>query len=66
MKIKHRQNVYVVLRHDFSGSDVVVASCYSATKADELVGEYTQLFKDKGFKDEEYYFYSTLTTYYDE
>lgn len=62
---KHRQNVYGVMRHDFSGNDVLVAVAGDAEVADNLVGEYQQMFKDKGFSEDEAYFYSTITTYYD-
>ena len=58
--------MWVVLRHDFSGKDVVIASCLSEQKAEELVGEYEQQFSDKGVPKEESYFYTTLTIFYDE
>lgn len=63
--VKNKSNIYVVLRHDFSGTDVVVATCLSSEKADDLVGEYTQLFLDKGFTTDEFYFYATISVFYD-
>jgi len=63
--IKNRSNIYLVLRHDFSGSDVVVAACKSPEKADDLVGEYTQIFADKNISEDESYFYSTVVIWYD-
>lgn len=63
--IKNKSNVYLVIRHDFSGSDVVVAACKTPEKADNLVGEYTQLIADKGISQDESYFYSTLVIFYD-
>ena len=63
--VKNKSNIYVVLRHDFSGTDVVVATCLSSEKADDLVGEYSQLFIDKGFSMDEVYFYSTIAIFYD-
>ena len=62
---KHRGNLFIVMRHDFSGNDVVVAACATANGADDLVGEYQQMFKDKGISEDESYFYSTITTFYD-
>jgi len=53
------------MRHDFSGTEVPVASCLSLEKADDLVGEYTQLFADKGISPDESYFYSTVVIFYD-
>lgn len=63
--IRNKSNVYLVLRHDFSGSDVVVAACKTPEKADNLVGEYTQMFADKNISQDESYFYSTLVIFYD-
>jgi hypothetical protein len=63
--IKNKSNLYLVLRHDFSGSDVVVAACKTPERADELVGEYSQLFVDKGISPDESYFYSSLVIFYD-
>lgn len=63
--IKNKSNIYLVVRHDFSGSDVVVAACKTPERADDLVGEYTQMFADKGISEDESYFYPTLTTFYD-
>lgn len=62
--MKNKSVMYVVLRHDFSGRDVVVACTASYDKANDLVGEYQQEYKDRGFSDEECYFYMTGTTYY--
>ena len=64
MNIKNRQTLYAVLRHDFSGKDVVVAVVADAEQADELAGEYEQLFLDKGFDKETCYFYTTGTVFY--
>lgn len=63
--IKNKAHLWVVLRHDFSGQDIVVASCLTAEKADELVGEYEQQFSDLGIPKEQSYFYTTLTIFYD-
>ena len=63
--IKDRSYLSAVMRHDFSGNDVLVALCKTTEKAEDLVGEYTQLFLDKGFKPEECYFYPTVSIYYD-
>lgn len=63
--IRNKSNVYLVLRHDFSGSDVVVAACKTPEKADNLVGEYTQMFADKGISQDESYFYASLVIFYD-
>lgn len=63
--IKNKSNIYLVSRHDFSGHDVVVASCKTPERADDLVGEYTQLFADKGISQDESYFYSTIVIFYD-
>ncbi len=63
--LRNKTNIYTVLRHDFSGSDVVVAACKSAEKADNLVGEYTQMFADKGISEDESYFYASIVIYYD-
>jgi hypothetical protein len=62
---KHRGHLYIVMRHDFSGNDVVVAATATAEGADNLVGEYQQMFKERGFSEDEAYFYATITTYYD-
>lgn len=61
--MKNKDNVFVVMRHDFSGSDAVCCACCSTERADELVGEYTQMFLDRGFKDE-FYFYAVATPLY--
>lgn len=63
--LKNKSSLFPVLRHDFTGNDCVVAICLTPEKADDLVGEYTQLFKDKGFQDDEFYFYSSMSIYYD-
>jgi len=52
------------MRHDFSGNDSVCCACVSSEKADELVGEYTQAFKDRGFTEQECYFYPVATPLY--
>lgn len=62
--VKNKSTMYVVLRHDFSGRDVVVACTDSYDRADDLVGEYQQVYLDRGFSEEECYFYKTGTTYY--
>lgn len=58
--------IYHVVRHDFSGTDVIVASSKTAEKAENLRDEYEQLFIDKGFKQEEFYFYVTTSTFYNQ
>lgn len=63
--IKNKENLYAVMRHDFSRKDVLIAICKTPEKADDLVGEYTQDFLDRGFSNEEFYFYSTATVFYD-
>lgn len=63
-KIKNRQTLYAVMRHDFSGKDVVCAVCADPQQADDLSGEYEQAFYDKGFSKEETYCYVTGTTFY--
>jgi hypothetical protein len=62
---KNKQTLYAVLRHDFSGVDVLVAVCRSPEKADDLQGEYSQLFTDRGISPDESYFYTTGVIYYD-
>lgn len=62
--MRNKSTIYVVLRHDFSGRDVVVACCSNYERADDLVGEYQQQYKDRGFSEDECYFYMTGTTYY--
>ncbi len=64
--IKNKSNLYAIMRHDFSGSDVLCALCKTAEKAEELEGEYTQIYLDKGFSPEEAYFYVTGSIYYDQ
>lgn len=63
--LRNKANIYLVVRHDFSGHDVPVASCKTPERADELVGEYTQLFTDKGVSQDESYFYSSIVIFYD-
>ena len=63
---KHRGNVFAVMRHDFIGNDTVVAVTATPEGADNMVGEYQQMFIDKGISEDEVYFYSTITTYYDQ
>lgn len=63
--IINKSNLCAVLRHDFSGKDVLIAICKTPEKADDLVGEYTQDFLDRGFSNEEFYFYATTTVFYD-
>lgn len=65
MNIKNRQTLYAVLRHDFSGKDCIIAIAADAERADNLAGEYEQLFQDKGIGKEEAYFYVTGATFYD-
>jgi cupin superfamily acireductone dioxygenase involved in methionine salvage len=62
--MKNKSIMYVVLRHDFSGRDVVVAATDSSHRADDLVGEYQQEYTDRGFTQDECYFYKTGTVYY--
>lgn len=63
--VKNKSYLPAVMRHDFTGNDVLVAICKTPEKADDLVGEYTQLFIDKGFTSDEVYFYSTMSIFYD-
>lgn len=63
--VKNKSNIYLVLRHDFSGTDVPIASCKTPEKADDLVGEYQQMFSDKGVSEDESYFYATAVIFYD-
>ena len=65
-QVKNKSYLAAVMRHDFSGKDVLVSICKTPERADELVGEYTQLFLDKGFTEDEVYFYATLTIFYDQ
>ena len=62
--MKHKDNIFIVMRHDFSGQDAVCSATIDSEKADELVGEYTQQFRDRGFTEEECYFYSVATPLY--
>lgn len=64
-QLSNKSTLYVVMRHDFSGKDVVIAIAKTAEKADNLEGEYTQLYIDKGFRDDEFYFYVVATMFYD-
>ena len=63
--IKDRSYLSAVMRHDFSGNDVLCCLCKTVERAEELVGEYTQLYLDKGFTNEQVYFYPTISIYYD-
>lgn len=63
--VANKANLCAVMRHDFSGKDVLIAICKTPEKADDLVGEYTQDFLDRGFSEEEVYFYTTTTVFYD-
>lgn len=62
--LRNKQNMYVVVRHDFDGKDVVIACSSEQERAYELEGEYQQMFIDKGVSMDESYFYTVLTTYY--
>lgn len=64
MNIKNKQTVYCITRSDFSGNSTVVAATADLERADELVGEYTQLFIDRGYTEDEVHFYSQATTFY--
>ncbi len=63
--IKHRSTLYAVMRHDFSGQDVLCAITATPEGADNLKGEYEQDFYDKGFSPDEIYFYTTASIFYD-
>lgn len=63
-KIKNKQTVYTLSRHDFSGRDVVLAVSDSFDKIHDLEGEYTQAMLDAGCTNEEFYFYITGATFY--
>ena len=60
--LSNRQTVFAVMRHG-DGGDIIVAVSNSLERAEELAGEYEQMFLDKGFKDE-FTFYVTGTTFY--
>jgi len=64
MVIKNKQLLYLVVRHDFTRNDVVVAVTADSDRADELKGEYEQQFIDRGFNPEELYFYVACSTFY--
>lgn len=64
VKTKHRDLVFPIMRHDFSGTDVCCAVAGDMDTADNLVGEYSQQFKDKGFTEDECYFYTVATAFY--
>lgn len=63
-KVKNRENIYVVLRHDFDGKDIVCAVSSEQDRAYELEGEFQQEFIDKGVTMDEAYFYTVLSTFY--
>jgi len=65
VKLRNKQLVFCVTRSDFTGNSVVVAVTADMERADELVGEYTQLFIDRGYSEDEVHFYSQATTFYD-
>lgn len=65
MNIKNKQTLYAVMRHDFSGNDVLVAVCPTPDQADNLKGEYEQNFLDRGISPDESYFYTTGVIFYD-
>ena len=62
--LKNKSNMFIVMRHDFDGKDVVIACSNDQERAYELEGEAQQMFLDKGISLDESYFYTTLTTYY--
>ncbi len=64
-RIANKTTLYAVMRRDFSGQDCLIAVCKTPDAADNLVGEYEQMFWDKGFHPNEVYFYSTGTIFYD-
>jgi len=63
--IRNKSYLYAIMRHDISGKDVLCALCKTPERADELVGEYAQIYIDKGFSADDVYFYPTATIYYD-
>ena len=65
IKLKNKDWMYIVMRHDFDGKDVVVASTWDYVRSQELLGEYTQMFLDKKISQDESYFYTTTTTFYE-
>lgn len=65
VKIKNKQMIYTLSRHDFSGKDCVVAASDSFEKINDLEGEYTQAMLDKGCTNEEFYFYVTGVIFYE-
>ena len=64
-KPKDRQPVYPVMRHTFDGNDVCCAVAISPERGDELVGEFTQAYLDRGFSPDEVYFYVTTTSFFE-
>lgn len=64
VRLKNKAWVWVVMRHDFDGKDCVIAVSSSDIRADELMGEYSQMFTDKGISEEESYFYLVQTLIY--
>ena len=64
VKLKNRDWMYVVMRHDFDGKDVVCAASDNQETAYNLEGEYQQALIDKGISMDESYFYTVLTSYY--
>lgn len=64
VKAKHRDLVFPIMRHDFSGTDVCCAVAISHEIGDELAGEYTQQFLDRGYSPDEVYFYVTATAFH--
>lgn len=65
VKVKNKDWMYVIVRHDFDGKDIVIATTASSFRADELLGEYQQDFLDHGISEDESYFYITTTTFYE-
>lgn len=56
--------MYVVMRHDFDGKEVVIAASNDQERAYELEGEFQQEFIDKGVSLDESYFYTCCTVFY--
>lgn len=63
-QLKNKSFVFVVMRHDFDGKEVVIACSASQERAYELEGEFQQEFIDKGVSLDESYFYTVCTIYY--
>ena len=65
-KIKNKDTLYAVLRHDEPlDHDVVCAFAKTLEGAEQLCDEYEQNFEDSGGNKEESYYYVVGNTFYD-